>query len=252
MAYETILVANQDGVGTITLNRPQALNAINQQMLAELDRALTDLETDDDVRVIVMTGSGRAFSAGRDLKEIGGSEHRTGADVWSRLETIGKPVIAAVNGLCYTGALSMLTCFDLVVASEDAVFADTHTRFGMVHGGGATQRLRDVVGPRKAKELIFACEPIGAAEAERIGLVNKVVPADDLQPAVQDLADKIKKNDPMALATAKRLINDGMKWGTAVGFELEAREYQRQRREQAAQLKARTDSFFDTSGQPSA
>src|SRR5262245_50501680 len=108
-------------------------------MLSDVDDALTELEQDPDIRVIVVTGAGRAFSAGRDLKEIGGATHRTGADVWSRFETIGKPVIAAVNGLCYTGALSMLTCFDLVVAAESAVFADTHTRYGMVHGGGSTQ-----------------------------------------------------------------------------------------------------------------
>jgi enoyl-CoA hydratase/carnithine racemase len=139
----------------------------------------------------------------------------------------------------------MLACFDLVIASESAVFADTHTRYGMVHGGGSTQRLRNLVGARKAKELIFTSEPIGAAEAERIGLVNRVVAAEMLEAAVRDLADKIMKNDAAAIGVAKRLINDGQLWGTAVGFELEARAYRHQRREQTGELKSRFDAFFE-------
>jgi enoyl-CoA hydratase len=242
--YETILLAKQDGVGKVTLNRPRSLNAINQQMLDDLDHALSELENDDAIGVIVITGSGRAFSAGRDLKEIGESSHRTAAAVWDRLETIGKPVIAAVNGLCYTGALSMVLCFDLVVASDQAVFADTHAKYGMVHGGGTTQRLRNVVGARKAKELLFTCEPITATEAERIGLVNRVVPADALDAFVHELAVKIMRNDRAAIRTAKYLVNEGQKWGTAVGLELEMREYRKQRREQGSQLKDRTSAFF--------
>jgi enoyl-CoA hydratase/carnithine racemase len=242
--YETILLAKHEGVGKVTLNRPKSLNAINQQMLDDLDRALSDLESDDAIGVIVITGSGRAFSAGRDLKEIGESSHRTAAAVWDRLETIGKPVIAAVNGVCYTGALSMVLCFDLVIASDQAVFADTHAKYGMVHGGGTTQRLRNVVGARKAKELLFTCEPITAAEAERIGLVNRVVSADALDAFVHELALKIMRNDRAAIRTAKYLVNEGLKWGTAVGLELEMREYQKQRREQGSQLKERTSAFF--------
>jgi enoyl-CoA hydratase/carnithine racemase len=245
MGYQTILVAKENGLGTLTLNRPDVLNAMNQQMLQEVDQALTDFEYDDEVRVIVFTGAGRAFSSGRDLKEIGGASHKTGAEVWSHLENIGKPVIAAVNGLCFTGALSMLLSFDIVVAAEDATFADTHARYGMVHGGGTSQRLRDVVGLRKAKELLFTCEPITAVEAERIGLVNRVVPSEALIPSVLHLAHQISKNDPAALRTAKYLVNAGQKWGTAVGLELEAREYQKQRQERRSELKARTDAFFD-------
>jgi enoyl-CoA hydratase/carnithine racemase len=156
-----------------------------------------------------------------------------------------KPVIAAVNGLCYTGALSMLLSFDLVVAADTATFADTHARYGMVHGGGTSQRLRDVIGPRKAKELLFTCTPINATEAERLGLVNRVVPSDALMASVRELADTIMKNDSAAVGTAKYLINAGQKWGTAVGLELEAREYQKQRQEARADLKARTEGFFE-------
>jgi enoyl-CoA hydratase/carnithine racemase len=243
--YETIVLTKEQGLATLTFNRPRVLNAINQRMLEEIEHALTDFEQDDEVRVIAFTGTGRAFSSGRDLKEIGIASHQTGAEVWSRLETIGKPVIAAVNGLCFTGALSMLLSFDIVIAAEEATFADTHARYGMVHGGGTSQRLRDVVGPRRAKEMLFTCAPITAAEAERIGLVNRVVPADALMSVVRDVAQQISKNDPAALRSAKYLINAGQKWGTAVGLELEAHEYQKQRREARSELKTRTDAFFE-------
>jgi enoyl-CoA hydratase/carnithine racemase len=244
VSFETLELNEDEGLGVIRLNRPKALNAINQQMLSDLDAALDRLEQSDDVRVIALTGTGRAFSAGRDLKEIGGDTHRTGADVWARFETIPKPVIAAVNGLCYTGALSMLLAVDLVVAADTAMFADTHAKFGMFHGGGTTQRLRELVGPRRAKELLFTCVPISASEAERIGLVNRVVPASELMDAVRDLAQTIGKNDPVALGAIKGLINSGVRWGSAVGLELENREYTRQRRERRPALKSRFDAFF--------
>lgn len=157
-----------------------------------------------------------------------------------RFEQLEKPVIGAVNGLCYTGALSMLLSFDLVVASEDAVFADTHAKFGMVHGGGTTQRLRNQVGPLAAKELLFTCEPINAHEALRVGLVNRVVPADRLAAEVAALAQSVARNDAEALRVAKSVINSGTRWGSAVGFELEARAYRAQRRSVAQGRKAIT------------
>jgi len=242
--FETVLLDKADGLGTIRLNRPKALNAINDQMLADLNAALDDLEADEAIRVIAITGEGRAFSAGRDLKEISTEVHRSAGDVWARLTTIGKPVVAVVNGLCYTGALSMLLACDLVIAADTAVFADTHAKFGMLHGGGTTQRLRDLVGPRRAKELLFTCEPIDAAEAWRIGLVNRVVPAEQLEDTARNLAASIIKNNAVAMASSKYLINAGLQWGTSVGLELETREYKRQRREKADELRADTDSFF--------
>jgi enoyl-CoA hydratase/carnithine racemase len=242
--FETLELDEDQGLAVIRLNRPEALNAINQQMLLDLDAALDRLEESDDVRVIALTGTGRAFSAGRDLKEIGGDIHRSGAEVWARLESIPKPVIAAVNGLCYTGALSMLLAVDLVVAADTAVFADTHAKFGMFHGGGTTQRLRELVGPRRAKELLFTCVPISAAEAERIGLVNRVVPAGELMNAVRELAQTMSGNDPQVLGAVKDLVNRGVRWGSAIGLELENREYTKQRRERRSALKDRTDAFF--------
>jgi len=244
MTYETILLDRADGIGRITLNRPSSLNAINQRMVVEIDAALDDLEADPGVRVIIVTGAGRAFSAGRDMKEIGGAGHRSAAELWDRLEALGKPVIAAVNGLCYTGALSMILCFDMVIAAESAIFADTHTRFGMYHGGGATQRLRNAVGPLKAKEIILSGRKIDAHEAERIGLVNRTVPDAELDAAVTELAALVAANDPDALRVAKSLINLGARWGTAVGFDQEGREYRRQRKavaEGAARIEVRAE-----------
>ncbi len=230
MNYNTILVGKADSVATITLNRPEALNAMNGEMLGELEAELSSIKGDSDIRVVIVTGAGRAFCAGRDAKEVGGSSHRSAADLWNQIEQLPQPVIAAVNGLCYTGALSMLLCFDLVLASDAATSADTHAKFGMLHGGGSTQRLRNAVGAIQAKELLFTCSPIDAAEAYRIGLVNRVVPADQLLEAAGGLAAAIALNDPHAVATSKMLINYGMKWGTAVGLEREAIEYREQRR----------------------
>jgi enoyl-CoA hydratase/carnithine racemase len=243
--FETLELDEDQSLGVIRLNRPEALNAINQQMLLDLDAALDRLEQSGSVRVIVLTGTGRAFSAGRDLKEIGGEIHRTGLDIWARLESIPKPVIAAVNGLCYTGALSMVLAADLIVAADTAVFADTHAKFGMFHGGGSTQRLRELIGPRRAKELLFTCAPISATEAERIGLVNRVVPASELMDAVRDLAQAIAANDAAALGAEKELITRGVRWGSTIGLELENREYTRQRRERRSELKDRTEAFFE-------
>jgi enoyl-CoA hydratase len=227
--YTTIIVEQDGAVGRIIFNRPQVLNAMTNAMMDEFDGALTQFDADPGTRVVIVTGAGRAFCAGRDKNEIGQSSHRTAADVWLHIEQMRKPVIAAVNGLCYTGALSMVLCFDLVIASEKAVFADTHARFGMYHGGGATQRLRSAVGPLKAKEILFTSQPVDAAEALRIGLVNRVVPADRLDAEVAALAATIAANNPDAIRAAKQSINVGVRWGSAVGFDQEAREYRAQR-----------------------
>jgi enoyl-CoA hydratase/carnithine racemase len=237
---DTVLLERSGPVARILLNRPAVLNAINRQMAHDLEVALTDVEADPEIRVIVVTGAGRAFSAGRDAREIGEPSHRSAAELWDRFEQLDKPVIGAVNGVCYTGALSMVLAFDLIVASESAVFADTHARFGMLHGGGATQRLRALVGPLWAREIIFTSRPISALEAERIGLVNRVVPADELDETVMTLAMSIAANDPGAVRAAKRAINDGIRWGTATGMQLESRAYREQRR-RVAHGEARID-----------
>ena len=231
MSFEEVIVEKQDGIGRITMNRPEKLNAINMNMLNGLDDALTELEGDPDIRVIILTGAGRAFSVGRDLKELGTNDHKTGLSVWGRFESISKPTIASINGYCLAGALSMMMCCDLAVAAEDATIGDVHTKAGIVHGGGATQRLKEIVGIRKAKELLFTCDPLTGAQAELIGLVNRAVPRDQLETATMELAAKIAANSPVSISAAKFAMNQGMKYGVAVGLDVEAREYQRHRAE---------------------
>lgn len=229
MSYETLLIESKENVTEVTLNRPDVLNAMNNRMLTELGNALAEADADSDVRAVIVTGAGRAFSAGRDANEIGGADHVSGSEVWNLIERMGTPVMAAVNGLCYTGALSMLLCFDIVIASDEAMFADTHARFGMRHGGGSTQRLRDAVGRLTAKEMMFTCEPIDAHEAHRLGLVNHVVSPDELLAVTREMAAKIAGNDADTISATKQLINQGTMWGTAIGLELEQQNYRAQR-----------------------
>lgn len=130
-------------------------------------------------------------------------------------------MIAAVHGYCFTGSFELVMCADIIIAAESAVFADTHARFGIIPGGGQTQRLPRIVGPKKAKEILFTCEQIPAKEAERLGLVNKVVPDDKLEEAALEMAGKILKNIPEAISTMKYLINQGMKTDLEHGLNLE-------------------------------
>lgn len=228
MAYQNIIVQKKGAVAWITLNRPQARNALSLGLLTELGSAIEDIKKDDGVRVVVITGAGQAFSAGVDLK--GGSEGIArlipeGRKTYRAIEELDRPVIAAVNGYCITGGLELAMTCDMIIASENAVFWDTHGRVGAVPGWGGSQRLPRLVGVMKAKELLFASEPITAREAERLGLVNQVVPPEKLEEAVQKLADKIIFNSQAAIAWMKSLINEGMKkdLGSALGLEPETR-----------------------------
>ena len=222
MPYENLLVRKEDGIATIVLNRPHALNALTEALLDDLVAALAEVEKDDTVQVVILTGAGKAFSAGRDLEGILEGRERPGGARYKALEDLSKPVIAAVNGYCFTGSLELAVCADLIIASEDAVFADTHARFGITPGGGQTQRLPRLIGPRKAKELLFTCERISAREAERLGIVNKVVPRERLDEEAKEMAKKILKNIPETVSRMKRLINRGMETDLESGLRMEA------------------------------
>lgn len=234
MKYETIGVDKRDGVATVTLNRPERLNAINAAMQRELLDAIADIRDDDTVSVAIITGAGRAFCSGRDLKDIGqgtplGTPSGPG-EPWKPIEDMDKPVIAAVNGACYTGGMTLIECCDIVLASDAAVFCDTHARFGMPGGGGELTRLPRMIGLQKAKEVLFTCEPFSAQEAERIGLVTRVVPAGKLMEAANELARKISRNNRFAIQTQKRVLNRGFRVGLVEAFEIELHEgeaYQR-------------------------
>ena len=228
MDYSTIIFEKKDKVARITLNRPQVLNAISPQLLSELQEALNNLADDDTVEVVVLTGSGRAFSAGVDIKGIGESSSgdpsesrkKLALKVIESIENLDKPVIAAVNGYCLTGALELATACDLIVASENAIFGDTHARWGLVPIWGGSQRLPRLIGAMKAKEIVFTCDMLTAGEAQQIGLVNKVVPPDKLEEAVQELTDKLLANSRASIRIQKYLINRGLKLDYASALKM--------------------------------
>jgi len=221
MAFNTLLLEKKDGIATVTLNRPP-MNALNEELLDELVSVCEEVEQDDTVHIVILTGAGRAFSAGRDLPGVLAEVERPGGPRYRILEELSKPVIAAVNGFCFTGAFELAMCADIIIASEKATFADTHARFGIVPGGGQTQRLPRLIGVRKAKELLFTCRRITAEEAEQIGIVNKVVSHNTLVDEARKMAEQILENIPETISAQKKLINQSMQMDFEEGLDQEA------------------------------
>ncbi|MFC1984861.1 enoyl-CoA hydratase [Chloroflexota bacterium] len=226
MNYSTIIYKEKDRIAKITLNRPDVLNAINSVMRDELIQAMGEIAKNDDIGVLILTGAGRAFCAGRDLKEALRFEQATSNTVGAmeKIRDLSIPTICAVNGYAVTGGLELVISFDIIVASENAMFADTHARAGLVPGGGMSQLLPRLVGPNRAKELSFTGKYIPAQEALRIGLVNRVVPADQLLPVAEEMAKDILSCNQMALQKGKYLINKGMNNTLEAGLVLEKME----------------------------
>ncbi len=232
MVYENIIYQKENSIAKITINRPKVMNALNPVVLSEIKAAIEEAGEDSEVGVIVLTGAGRAFSAGVDLKSLEDSKLERGSvgpildepgrDLINTIQTVPKAVIAMVNGYCFTGALEIVLSCDLIIASEEAKLGDTHTRWGIRPSWGMSQRLPRIVGILKAKELSFTADMITAQEAERIGLVNMAVPAEKLEETVQGLAKKIMTNSPETIAAYKYLYNHGMKETLGKGLELEA------------------------------
>ncbi len=256
MKYSNILYEKREGIARITLNRPQALNALTPQLLLELEVALKDIAGDDTVGVVVLTGAGeRAFSAGVDIKSMNETSQDDSATAWKGLalniieiiENLDIPVIAAVNGYCLTGGLELATACDIIIASENANFGDTHARWGMTPTWGGSQRLPRLIGPMKAKEMVFACEMIPAAEALRIGLVNKVVPPGKLAEAVLDMARKIAANSRTSIRIQKSLMNRGMKMDYASGLKMAEAESPGATEDSQARLQSFRDKTWDKS-----
>jgi enoyl-CoA hydratase len=201
----------QDGVLTLTLNRPAARNALSLALTRELRAALEDFVTNPDARVAVITGAAPAFCGGLDLKDFSApdSPRSEVADLIRRVPHIPKPVIAAVNGAAMTGGLEIVLGCDFALASEQARFGDTHLKIGALSGSGMNSRLPQAVGLRWAKQMVFGCQPIDAATALRIGLVNEVLPESELMPRVQTLARSIASWDPELVAMAKDAMSRG-------------------------------------------
>jgi enoyl-CoA hydratase len=218
-------------VGILTINRPEALNALNSAVLTELDAAITDLEANDEIRAVILTGEGRSFVAGADIAEmkefsaIDGKKFGVhGGGIFLRLENLSKPVIAAVNGFALGGGCELAMACDIRIASEKAKFGQPEVGLGITPGFGGTQRLPRIVGVSKAMELILTAKVIGAAEAKEIGLVSQVVPPEALMDTAMELANAICANAPIAVAESKRCIRMGMQTDIATGsaFESEA------------------------------
>ncbi len=228
MNYETILLNMGNGVATITMNNPKTLNALSGLTIRELSDALTVLEADDTIRVVVVTGSGKAFVAGADIPymaemtpEQARGFARDTTEIYQRMSDSNKVFIAAVNGFALGGGCEFALACDLRIASEFAKFGLPEVGLGILPGGGGTQRLTKLVGTQKAKEMILTGNPIRAEEALRIGLVCKVVNADDLLPTAYDLAKDIIKNAPLAVKYARECIQRSEGLDVLTGIEYE-------------------------------
>lgn len=224
---ENILLVERDGpVAVVTLNRPDALNALNRALRAEIVRAFADLAQDPDVRVAILTGAGRAFTAGVDLKEAGQTGFALGADGGDIDLAVGLaafpwPIIGAINGFAITGGFELALMADVLLASENAKFADTHARVGIMPGWGLSQKLSRLIGISRAKELSFSGNFLDAETAERWGLVNRVYAADELLPAAIKLGHEMASCDPVLLRNYKRIIDDGFATNFGEGQSLE-------------------------------
>lgn len=228
---DLILVDSADGVATVTLNRPEAMNALSKALRARLAEVMTALDADDSVRAVVLTGAGtRAFTAGLDLKELGSQAGALGAanaegaaeNPVKAIEICRKPVVGAINGVAITGGFEVALACDVLIASTNARFADTHARVGVYPGWGLSQKLPRLIGISRAKELSFTGNFLDAATAEAWGLVNRVVTPEELLPAAQALARDMASIDPTFLRNYKALIDDGYALPFGEGMALEA------------------------------
>jgi enoyl-CoA hydratase len=229
MPTQVLTVEKAAGIATLTLNRPKAMNALSRQLRGAIAETFRELRTDDEIRVAILTGAGRAFCAGFDLKELargeeGGAAALEESDAIAAMAAFGGPIIGAVNGHAITGGFELALACDLIVASTDARFADTHIRVGILPGWGLSQKLPRLIGISRAKELSLTGNTIGAEQALAWGLVNRVVPAQELLPNCRALAEDMLSCDAKALPAYKRLIDEGygMSFSDGLAHEAEA------------------------------
>ncbi|HET7677567.1 MAG TPA: enoyl-CoA hydratase-related protein [Candidatus Limnocylindrales bacterium] len=230
-AYQALRVERAEGVLTLTLDRPDVLNSFDALLKRELLAALTGAGRERDVRALVITGAGRAFSAGQDLRErdeTGGAVdlaktlRRDYNPIILALRRLEKPVVAAVNGVAAGAGFSLALACDIRLAAEGASFIAAFGRVGLVPDSGMSWFLPRLVGPGRAAEIVFTAEPVDAATAERIGLVNRVLPAEQLLPEAQALAGRLAAGAPLALALAKRGLDRAQRSDLTAALEYEA------------------------------
>ncbi len=227
MSYETLLVAKEGPLGVITLNRPDALNALNTKMVTELIDALSGFEKDDDVRCVVITGSERAFSAGADIKEMADitavQMAMTGHffPLWDKVGRYPKPIVGALSGFVLGGGLELAMSCDVLVASETTQLGQPEIDIGVMPGGGGTQRLTRAVGKYKAMEMVLTGKRIGAEEAKTLGLVSRVVPKEAYLTEAKKVANEIASKSPVAVKLAKMAVNKAFEMGLSGGLDFE-------------------------------
>jgi enoyl-CoA hydratase len=228
MSWKNIALTRKDTIAIVTLNRPRVLNALNTDTLNELYGVFTQLDSDQEVRVIIITGSGKAFIAGADIAEMNTyspdearSFSRLGHKTMDAIQNTSKPVIAALNGFTLGGGLELALACDMIIASEKAVLGLPEVNLGLIQGFGGTQRLPRLIGKARAKELIYTGESLKAPRAHEIGLVNRVVPHEELLKEAEKLAQVISIKGPVALALAKEVIESGFDLSLSEGCEKE-------------------------------
>jgi enoyl-CoA hydratase/carnithine racemase len=230
MTFSNILFEKKDSIAYVTVNRPKVLNALNMDTMEELRAAFHEIKNDAGVRVVILTGAGeKAFIAGADIGElakhdaVSGKEYtHRGQSVLNLIENLGKPVIACINGFALGGGCEIAMACTMRLASESAKLGQPEVKLGIIPGYGGTQRLPRLVGKGIAMQLLLAGEMISAQEAHRIGLVNEVVPAADLIPRAEAIAQKIISNAPLAVQYTMEAVNKGMEMTLAEGLYLEA------------------------------
>ena len=232
MKFESIIYEKdkEKGIVKLTINRPEVRNALNAATRQEIRNAIGEIEKDEDVRVVIITGAGeKAFISGADITAFKDatpimmeeSASILGQQLFSDIENLSVPVIAMINGFCLGGGLELAMCCDIRIASENAKFGQPEINIGIFPGAGGTQRLPRLIGWGKAKELIYTGKIIDAAEAERIGVVDKVVPPDRLEEEVEQLAATIASKSPLIIKLVKKAINRGMYTDLAAGLAYE-------------------------------
>lgn len=230
MKFKGIIFEKSEGIARIILNRPEALNAVNSETISEVLQALENIEKDEKVRVVILTGAGeKAFSAGADIKAIKEMSplkarefSKLGQKLCFTLQNLGKPVIAAIKGYALGGGLELAMACDLRIASENVRMGQTETNIGLIPGWGGTQMLTRLVGATKAKELIFTGKMVDAKTAEKLGLVNIVVSTDKFEETIRQIAKELVSRAPVALKVAKSLINKGVETSLDVALALES------------------------------
>jgi enoyl-CoA hydratase len=228
MKYETIICEKEGGVCIITLNRPDRLNAINFQLALDLTRLLDEIDEDEEARTIILTGAGRGFCAGADIKEMADPTAKRlpigmRYTFFNKLEDLGKPVIAAINGPCNGGGLEIALCCDFRIASEAANFGLGEVKLGVIPAGGGTARLPRLIGPARAKEFLYFGNRIDAQQAYQIGLVNKVISPEELMTEAKNWAAELAERPPLSLKMLKYCANLGMQMDLLSAIDYEAK-----------------------------